>query len=137
MITYDRTGDTDVHAFERDERGNLKPIETQQTYPSQILEEDGQIRDIIPPRAPNYERLVKLDRALELQRTIEDCIEQMQNDENDSAGYQEKIYYLEQQRDAILSELGITMEKVRDERQRAEGGRTPGEDAEERRLSRY
>jgi len=74
MISYSTTADSEVHLFERDEKGDLTPVSTKQKYPPKIIE-NGQENNILPAGVTDLaklkERQEKLEKALELQRTIE------------------------------------------------------------------
>lgn len=75
MIAYgSHTADSEVHIFERDEKGDLKPVDTNQKYPPKIIE-NGQENNILPAGVTDLgllkERQKKLERVLELQKTIE------------------------------------------------------------------
>lgn len=73
MLSYSLTGDSEVHMFERNANGDLKPVKTNQTYPPKIRE-DGQENNIVPIAqdiAKLKVRQEKLEQALALQKTIE------------------------------------------------------------------
>ena len=74
MISYSHTADSEVHMFERDEKGDLKPVNTNQKYPPKIIE-NGQENNILPAGVTDLGKLrarqEKLERVLELQKTIE------------------------------------------------------------------
>lgn len=74
MISYNTKADSYVHVFERNEKGDLVPVETNQKYPPKILE-NGKESNILPKNIDDLSKLrkrqEKLEKALELQKTIE------------------------------------------------------------------
>ena len=73
MITYNFKADSEINVFERDENGNLKQLKTSTKFPPQIVE-NGKETNLVPKvnnMAELRERQAKLEKALELQKTIE------------------------------------------------------------------
>ena len=74
MLSYSTTADSQVHVFERDGKGDLVPVATNQKYPPKIIE-NGKEANILPAGVDNLAKLrqrqEKLEKALDLQKTVE------------------------------------------------------------------